>query len=80
MKYTLEEKLTGKRSKLVGSTCEGYGRELCSCGRGYIEYRRDRNGVKISLHSVYLDSKSFGRIETAPCCEECASEQWESKW
>ena len=84
LKFTLGEKLTGERSnKPVGTTCEKFAgrqyREPCGCGRGFIEYEYDRHGYRFSLHTLYLDSKSFGRQDTAPCCEQCAKDQ-EAEW
>jgi hypothetical protein len=64
VKYTLEEKLSGVRTKPVGSTCEG--REPCPCGRGFIE-----PGYKVYTWGRDLS----GELETLPSCKDCCLEQ-----
>lgn len=64
----------------VGSTCEQYEngmlvRDFCLCGRGYIEYEYLNDGVRVSKHSVSLDSVGLdGQLERAACCKQCADE------
>ena len=78
MKYTLGEKLGIFATKPMGTTSECIGenfrRELCSCGKGHIEYER-ANGSWVSLHHVSLDSISFGIPDIAPCCADCEKKQ-----
>ena len=70
LKYTLGEKLGIQPAKPEN-------KEICGCGRGYLEYV-SHNGEKVSLYCISSGGKTLdGKDERLACCKTCEKEEYE---